>query len=147
MASSVSGVGGQSSQGTSKSDAFSKLDMDQFIQMMIAQLQNQDPMEPVSNSELLQQVSQMRSIASTDKLDSTLEAVILGQNLATAGGLLQRTINALDDEGNRVTGKVDRVTVEDGLPKLHIGDSIVSVQNVTEILADGAATDASAAGE
>ena len=56
----------------------------------MAELQNQDPMEPMKNSELLQQVSQIRAIQSNDRLTDTLESVSLGQNLATAGNLLDR---------------------------------------------------------
>ena len=43
----------------------------------------------------------------------------------------------MDDNGDRVTGQVDRVTIEDGAATLHIGDKTVSLKNVVEILARG----------
>ena len=42
--------------------------LDDFLKLMIAELQNQDPLDPMENSEMLQQLSQMRSIGATDKL-------------------------------------------------------------------------------
>ncbi len=50
----------------------------------------------------------MQSINSTKKLTTTLDAVLLGQNLSNAGSLIGKTINGLTDDGEDVTGKVDR---------------------------------------
>ena len=75
------------SSGSGK-DAIDSLDTSAFIKMLVAELQNQDPMNPMSNSEMLQQVSQIRSIQSNDNLSTTLQSVLLGQNLATAGYMM-----------------------------------------------------------
>jgi hypothetical protein len=47
--------------------------------------------------------------------------------------MLSRTISGLDDQGNRVNGRVSSVTIEDGEAKLHVGDSAVSLKNVAEV--------------
>ena len=117
-----------------------KTDIDDFMKLMIAELQNQDPLDPMKNSEMLQQLSQMRSIGSTDKLTDTLDSVLVGQNLTTATALIGKEINALTDAGSNVQGVVDRVTVaaaEDGGEsgiRIHIGDESMTLQNVREIL-------------
>ena len=42
-------------------------------------------MNPTDTTDMLNQFNQIREIASNDKLTDTLEGVLLGQNMATAG--------------------------------------------------------------
>jgi flagellar basal-body rod modification protein FlgD len=130
--STVGAVGTQGAQDPTGNNKFESLDLNEFVKLLVAELQNQDPMTPMSNSELLQQVSQIRAIESNDRLTKTLDASMLGQNLSAAGNMLSRYINGLDDDGNRVEGQVTSVSVEDGEAKLHVGDSVVSLKNVAE---------------
>jgi len=139
-------VGQTAQQTTTGHDAFRELDLEAFLQLLISELRNQDPMDPIDNAQLLQQVSQIREIESNLRLSETLEAVQLGEKLNAAAGMLGHTILALDDEGQLVTGEVDRVTVEDNVPKLHLGDYTVELTNVKEILPrDGQTSGASSA--
>jgi flagellar basal-body rod modification protein FlgD len=139
---SLSATSSINSSSTSPSTASSinDLDLDSFLKLLITELQNQDPLDPMENSEMLQQISQMRSISASDKLTGTLDAVLLGQNVTTASNLIGKEVSALTDDGSDVVGVVDRVTVtpsEDDTPatvKVHIGDYTVSLENVREIL-------------
>jgi flagellar hook assembly protein FlgD len=100
--------------------ALNELKIDDFLDLMIAELQNQDPLNPLENDELLAQISQIREVGATDKLTETLDAVLLGQNVASATSLLGQEVTALTADGRTVTGTVDRVTIRDGQPELHI---------------------------
>lgn len=126
----VTGTQGQQVAG----DALRGLDLKGFLDLMIAELQNQDPLNPMDNSEMLQQISQIRSIDSTDKLTTTLDAVLLGQSLSSASALIDKQIEALTDDGNPITGRVDSVTIEEGVPKLRIGESSINLKNLRQIL-------------
>ncbi len=131
---SASIVGQTAQQTTTGYDAFREMDLEAFLKLLIAELRNQDPMEPMDNSELLRQVSQIREIESNLRLNETLEAVQLSEKLSAAAGMLGHTILALDDQGQLVTGVVDRVTVDNNVPKLHLGDYTVDLKNIREIL-------------
>jgi flagellar basal-body rod modification protein FlgD len=96
------------------------LDLDDFLNLMIAELQNQDPLNPLENDELIAQISQIREVGATDRLTETLDAVLLGQNIASATNLIGAEIDALSDDFQRVQGVVGRVSVADGQPKLHL---------------------------
>jgi flagellar basal-body rod modification protein FlgD len=110
------------------------LDVSDFIKMLVAELQHQDPMQPMTNAEMLQQVSQIKSIQSNDKLSSTLDGLALAQNVANAGSLLQRKIEGIADNGQKVKGVVDQVSIADGVATLHVGKQSVSLKNVSTIL-------------
>jgi flagellar basal-body rod modification protein FlgD len=117
-----------------RNDALRDLDMDQFLKLMITELQNQDPLNPLENAEILQQISQIREIGATGRLTETLESVLLGQNLTSATSMIGKTVKAMSDDAKEVSGLVDRVTVTDGEPRLHIGDKAIRLKNVKEVL-------------
>lgn len=139
--SQVNGVSSNSSADSAvgNSKSLQNLGIDQFLKLMIAELQNQDPLNPMENSEMVQQLGEMRAISATDSLTTTLDAVLLGQNLTTASGLIGKEVSALTDAGENVSGQVDRVTVaaEEGKTatvKVHIGSTTVALSNIREIL-------------
>lgn len=119
---------------TSNADPLKAVDLDDFIQLMITELQNQDPLNPMDNSQILEQLSQIQSIESTKKLTTTLDAVLVGQSLSNASSLIGKQIKGLSDGGQEVAGKVDRVTVEKGTTKLFVGSQSVSLSNIREVL-------------
>jgi flagellar basal-body rod modification protein FlgD len=136
--SSVSSQSGAQTSGAQASnhDASSSLNLDTFMKLLVTEMQNQDPLEPMNNQEIVQQISQIRSIQASEELTTTLQAVLLGQNVATASSLLGRMIAGLDDNSQQVTGRVDGVTIADGQAKLYVGNSTVSLKNVVAIAAD-----------
>lgn len=91
--------------------AFANVDTDQFLQLMITELQNQDPLDPTDSSEFLQQITQIREIGASDKLTETLDRVLAGQNLAMASGLIGKEVVGVDNQLNEVRGVVERVAM------------------------------------
>ena len=115
------------------SDRMNDLTTSDFIKMMVAELENQDPMSPMSNTEMLQQINQMRSITSSDQLSKSIESLTLGQVLSTASSMIGKTVTGVNTLGDSVTGRVDKVAIENGEAKLFIGNSTVLVGNVTGV--------------
>ena len=115
-------------------------DVDQFLDLLIAQMQNQDPLNPMDNAEMAQQISQIREIAATDKLSKTLDNVLTGQSLTTASGLIGKEVEVLSEKGEVVRGTVDKISVkvdEDDNSKreylIHIGDESFALNRVREV--------------
>lgn len=96
------------------------VDIDDFLKIMITELQNQDPLNPLENDELIAQISQIRSVGATEKLTDTLDSVLLGQNISSATNLIGAEIDAISDDNEKVTGVVEKVSVANGQPKLHL---------------------------
>lgn len=132
----INGVNSQTRNptGAKQSNALENLDTSQFLDLMIAELQNQDPMNPMDNAQMIEQIGQIRQIDASTKLTTTLDAVLMGQNISSASALIGKTITGLDADSKKVTGEVERVTVTDGVPKLHVGAKTVTLNNVGEIL-------------
>jgi len=135
---SVSDVGSQSAGGTRD---LRDLDMGQFLDLLIAELQNQDPLSPMENSEMLQQISMIREISSTNQLTETLTAVLTGQNLTTASTMIGKAVKAISDTGELVEGVVDSVSIEvdeddenQRTLRVHIGQNAIDINNVRNIV-------------
>ncbi len=123
-----------------KPKSLEDLNVDEFLKLMITELTNQDPLNPMDNAQLVEQIGQIRNLSATSKLTDTLDTVVTGQSLSTASSLIGKEVNALNDRNENVTGKVERVSVEvdpDNPAKrtfrVHIGDSKIDLKNVREI--------------
>jgi len=121
------------------------LDPAQFLNLIITQLQNQDPLAPTDNAALMQQVGQLREITANDKLTTTLTSFSITQELTTASTLIGRNINGLDTTGDEITGLVDSVSIKvdekdrnNRQVRVQVGNKTVDMSNVRSI--DGVKT-------
>lgn len=118
---------------------FNELDIDSFLQLLVSELQNQDPLDPVDNSETIAQIGQLREIGATDQLTNTLTNLNSSQELVTASSLIGSVVDGLDDDGNSVTGPVDRITVDTDSEndtrsiKVHVGERTINLRNIREV--------------
>lgn len=139
MSSSVNAASGSSNTSTNESSthkgrSLADLNIDDFMSLLITQLQQQDPMNPMDNAQMMEQISQIRAIQANTKLTETLETVSLGQSISMAGSLIGRKVTGLNTDAERVEGVVDKVTVTDSKPILHIGDNKIELNNIEAIL-------------
>ena len=111
----------------------SAVSSDDFMTLLITQLQYQDPTEPVSNDQILQQVSQMQSMQASIELTDTLEGLANGSALSSASSMIGQVIRGRDAAGSVVEGVVDRATLRDGAALLTVGDAEVSLDRVESI--------------
>lgn len=116
---SATNVGAQTRPSVT-SDAINDIDLGTFLQLLITELQNQDPLNPMDNKDMLAQISQIREVGATDKLTQTLNSVLLGQNIASSTNLIGAEVEGLSDDLQRVKGIVERISIAEGEPKLHL---------------------------
>ena len=87
---------------STSNDPLASLDMKEFLDLLISELQNQDPLNPLDNKEMIAQIGEIRQVGATDKLSKTLDSVLLGQGLSNASSLLGKTIKGLTDDSKQV---------------------------------------------
>ena len=111
-----------------------------FINMMITQLQNQDPLKPEQSSELLSQMSQIGQLQSATDLQSSLKSMVLQNQVGSASSLIGKKVEGLDPRGQVLQGTVSSVSVSsDGVSlELDTGQSL-PLSSVTSIAAGPAA--------
>jgi flagellar basal-body rod modification protein FlgD len=108
------------------------LTTDDFLKLFLAELQNQDPTQPVDNAQMLNQLAQMSSIQTMQSIQTSLE----GSQLAQASALIGKNVTGLDVNGSGVDGVVVAVTQSnDAGLVLKVGSQYIkpdSVVNVTD---------------
>src|ERR1044072_2317686 len=88
------------------------LKTEDFIKMMITQLQNQAPMEPAKNQERRAQMSQIGQLQSQTLLSDSLKGMVLQNSLGSAGNLIGKMVRGLNDTGDQIGGLVNSVRVD-----------------------------------
>lgn len=136
----ITPTGGVNPGSTIRSEKF-KLKTEDFIRMMIVQLQNQDPMEPAKNQELLAQMSQIGQLQSATTLQQSLKTMVLQNNLGAAGNLIGKMVKGLGPTGETVSGVVSSVRVEGDSISLELDNGHrLPLERVLEIAPNRSAT-------
>ena len=97
-------VSGSTSATTSTSAAGTKADLseDRFLKLLVAQLANQDPMNPLDNAQMTSQMAQISTVSSIEKVNQSLSG--LAGQLAAMQALQSSSLVGRDVmiEGNRL---------------------------------------------
>jgi flagellar basal-body rod modification protein FlgD len=93
---------------TAGSSPSQTLNYDAFLQLLIAQMKNQDPTKPMDASQQIAQLATFSGVEQAIKTNAKLDALISSVSLTQAEGLLGRTVTSSDGS---VTGQVVSVRV------------------------------------
>jgi flagellar basal-body rod modification protein FlgD len=134
MPTNVTGAGASASTASAMSSALkgSNVNSDQFLKLLVTQLQNQDPLNPLSNEDFLSQLAQFQSLEETMQTADNTKNLLLGQQLAAASNLIGKTVVAVQD-GEQISGRVDKVVVTNGQVKLVVDGAEVGLSEVSEV--------------
>src|SRR4051794_16660861 len=88
-----------------------ELKTEDFIKMMVTQLQNQDPLEPAKNQELLAQKKQARQPQAANPPQGRPQGMVLQNQIGSASSLIGKTVKGLDSGDDPVSGLVNSVKV------------------------------------
>jgi flagellar basal-body rod modification protein FlgD len=126
---------------SSNTDAFANMSSSQFIQIITAELSNQDPFQPQDSSTLLNSVSDLRNIESQSEMQTSMSNLVLQDQIASGGNLIGKTVSGLNSNNTTVQGVVTGVSVANSAVSLQLasGDT-VPIANVTAISAPSTGT-------
>lgn len=129
--------------------ATQELDKNAFMQLLVTQLENQDPLQPANNEEFIAQLASFSSLEQLEQLNDNIIAMIalnhgnaLLSQLTQGSSLIGKEVAWEDpDTGLEQVGIVDSVKIQDGIAYLNIDGQEVPLGAVTEITGDGQTTD------
>ncbi len=111
----------------------SQLDSTQFMMLLMQELRNQNPMDPVSDKDFMAQMAQMNSLQELQKMNGTLTDLATGNHLGEAAGLIGRQVGASLASGQKVSGVVTGVTLVSGEVMLLLGSQQVPFSGLTSV--------------
>ena len=114
-----------STSGTSSLN--SQLGETAFLQLLTTQLQNQDPLNPMDDTQSVAELAQFSAVQATTSLNDSFSSFESNFSVMQSAGLLGKTVSAqsTDSSGNvtTVTGTVNSISVVNGIPEFTLVDS------------------------
>ena len=87
------------------------VDYDAFLQLLIAQMKNQDPTKPADPAQFIAQLASFSSVEQAIKTNNKLDTLMTSMALSQAEGLIGRTVTSADGS---VTGTVSGIRIVSG---------------------------------
>ena len=106
---------------------------DQFLQLLVAQMKYQDPLEPTSNTEYISQYATFSSLEQMQNMSATM-------TMSRANDMVGKEVvihhSGTNGETQEVTGTVDYVTYENNKAKVYVGGQSYDVDEVYAVLGE-----------
>ncbi|NOU68457.1 flagellar hook assembly protein FlgD [Paenibacillus sp. LMG 31461] len=111
------------------------LGKDDFLKILITQLQNQDPTQPLQDKEFIAQMAQFTSVEQLTNMASEMK--LMRQSLGFVSGLIGKSISWTGTDASGVTtelsGVVDSITFKDGNQFATVNGAEVSLDKLKKI--------------
>ena len=122
---------------TSEITSASSIQMD-YMKLLITQLQNQNPLEPMENNEMASQLAQFSSLSQLEAMNSSFSDALINAERTYANSLIGKEVTFLAEDEFGYTevtsGNVEQVINDvDGSILLSIGDHILGLDGVISI--------------
>lgn len=85
------------------------LDYNDFLKLLLAQMQNQDPLKPMDSTEYVSQLATFSNVEQALKQNAKLDQLLITSNIAQANGVVGKTITSSDGS---ITGQVASVKID-----------------------------------
>lgn len=128
----VSSIG---NTGVAETQTKSSIGQEDLFKILLAQLQYQDPLEPIDNQEFIAQLAQFTELEQTRSLNEKVDQLLLTQSVNQSVTLIGKTIQVQLESATEV-GTVIAVAFNDGDPRLTIQTSdnrVISDINLSKI--------------
>lgn len=134
MSSAISALSSATTTTTSD-NALGDMSTQDFLNILIEEMTHQDPTDPADSGQLLEQLSTLYSVESQLSLTTSLEEMVLQNQVATAGGLIGKEVEGIDGSNDSVEGLVTAVLVQNGSAILELDNGkSLPIGNVTRIV-------------
>jgi flagellar basal-body rod modification protein FlgD len=113
------------------------VDYNTFLQLLVAEMKNQDPTNPMDTAQYMSQFAQLSTVEQAMQTNAKLDALLSSQSLSQADGLIGKTVSFTDSTGESFSGKVVSIsinsdgsiaTLEDGT-KVGVGPGLTISQS------------------
>ncbi len=131
QSSSIPGLSQATLHAANTKSGAASLGKDDFLKLLVAQLEHQDPMNPADGTEFTAQLAQMRSLEQTESLYSLMQGMFKAGRLADASRLIGLKVTYLDvDTGERLPGTVGGVALDGDQIVVDLGDRRVPLEHI-----------------
>jgi flagellar basal-body rod modification protein FlgD len=122
---------------TAPSSAASSLNLQDFMKILLTQLEYQDPLKPMDNQQFMAQIAQFTSLEQSQQINDKMTTLIDNQSALQSVGLIGRTVDYTTESGP-LTGQVTAIDLSGSSPVMTVkatsgATSSVSLSQITGI--------------
>ncbi len=99
------------------------LSQNDFLKLLVAQMTQQDPLNPKSDIEMIPQMVSFTQLEQSKNMQADIASLRSQQEILQASSLLGRTVEIQDESEAVISGTVTAVQMEEGTPKLVVNGS------------------------
>lgn len=113
-----------------------KMQKDDFLKLFVTSLQYQNPLDPMKNGEMMQQLSQLGMMEQVTNMSDTVNKLsenVIGTQVQQGASLLGKEITAVTGDGETVTGLADKVSFNDGIMEILVKEKTIKLGQIREI--------------
>jgi flagellar basal-body rod modification protein FlgD len=114
-------------------DKVAALGKDDFLKLLVAQLQHQDPMQPTDNAEYMGQLAQFSTLEQITNVGTEMQRLRTSSQVDQAVALIGKEVGYRLEDDTTATGVVDAVSIDDGEIHLKVGTTQISPSDVISV--------------
>ena len=113
-----------------------------YMKLLVTQLKNQDPLQPMDNSQMTAQMTQLSQLQQLETMNTSFAKVLANEQMGYASSLIGKQVAFVNQaDGNILAGTVEQVARIDGEVVLRVGTQSgaqsVKLDDVTAVANNG----------
>ena len=120
----VSSTSASTSGSSAVTNASSNMNESDFLQLLVTEMTNQDPMQPMNDTQMVSEMAQFSSLEQMNNMNATMQ-------MSQATSLIGAQVTWTSSSGVTETGTVGSVTMSSGTPYLLMQSSQVGFSSIT----------------
>jgi flagellar basal-body rod modification protein FlgD len=104
---------------TAPTSATNPIGIQDFLQILVAQLNYQDPLKPLDPQQFVSQLAQFTSLQQTQEINDKVSSLLSGQGALQSVGLLGKSVEVASSSGNQ-SGQISAISFSGGEPRLTV---------------------------
>lgn len=111
----------------------SQVSQNEFLQLMVKQLQSQDPLSPTDNGQMLAQLAQFSTLSGMEQLNTSFGDMLTLQEITQGSSLIGKNVSYTKSDGTNSSGSVASVSMDNGSIALKIGTDSVGLSQISGV--------------
>ncbi len=105
-----------------------------YMRLLVAQLQNQNPLEPLDNNEMASQLAQFSQLQQLESLNRSFQEVLTNTQLSYASSLIGKQVAFFNPaDGTPMAGIVEQIAIDDEQVLLKVGEYLIGLRDIQAV--------------
>ncbi|MFL5963113.1 MAG: flagellar hook capping FlgD N-terminal domain-containing protein [Gaiellaceae bacterium] len=118
---------------TTPTNPLGSLGKDDFLRLLVTQLQHQDPMNPMDDKDFMGQMAQFSTLEQTTNTATAMQQLGAATQVSQSIALIGHELTYLKANGTSGTGLAGSVSLNGDQIAIHVGDDVIAPGDVLEV--------------